>query len=100
MSENPVPETLETIAAKIDALGRSMAERFDAVDERFVGMDERFTTVDERLTTVDERLTQGDDSTTTTYAFSPSRSQARRSPRSDRAASGYGATMRSLGKYD
>jgi chromosome segregation ATPase len=61
MSENPVPETLETIAAKIDALGRSMAERFDAVDQRFVGMDNRFTTVDERLANVDERFTKVDE---------------------------------------
>ena len=28
MSENPVPETLETIAARIEALSKSTAERF------------------------------------------------------------------------
>jgi RNA processing factor Prp31 len=39
MSENPVPETLETIAAKIDALSKSIDRRFDAfsksIDRRF-----------------------------------------------------------------
>jgi RNA processing factor Prp31 len=29
MRENPVPETLETIAAKIDALSKSMDRRFE-----------------------------------------------------------------------
>jgi RNA processing factor Prp31 len=29
MSEKPVPETLETIAAKIDALSKSVDRRFD-----------------------------------------------------------------------
>ena len=34
MSENRVPETLETIAAKIDALSKSIDERFAKVDQR------------------------------------------------------------------
>ncbi len=29
MSENPVPETLETIAVKIDALSKSIDRRFE-----------------------------------------------------------------------
>ena len=35
MSEIPVPETLETIAAKIDALNKSNDKRFAAVDQQF-----------------------------------------------------------------
>jgi hypothetical protein len=35
MSENPVPETLETIAAKIDALSKSNDVRFARVDQQF-----------------------------------------------------------------
>ena len=35
MSEKPVPETLETIAAKIDALSTSNDERFAKVGEQF-----------------------------------------------------------------
>lgn len=35
MSEKPVPETLETIAAKIDALSTSNDERFAKVDQQF-----------------------------------------------------------------
>lgn len=35
MSENPVPETLETIAAKIDALSKSSDKRFATVDQQF-----------------------------------------------------------------
>ena len=34
MSETPVPETLETIAAKIDALSKSNDNRFAAVDRQ------------------------------------------------------------------
>ncbi len=39
MSEKPVPETLETIAAKIDALSKSIDRRFDASNE---SLDQRF----------------------------------------------------------
>ena len=35
MSEKPVPETLETIAAKIDALSTSVDRRFATVDQQF-----------------------------------------------------------------
>jgi hypothetical protein len=58
MSENPVPETLETIAAKIDALGRSMAERFDGVDQRFVGVDDRLTTAEGVFKTIDQQMVE------------------------------------------
>ena len=60
MSDNPVPETLETIAAKIDALGRSMAERFGSVDQRFDGVDQRLAGMDKRFVGIDERLTTAD----------------------------------------
>jgi hypothetical protein len=33
MSDNPLPETLETIAAKIDALSKSNDERFARVNQ-------------------------------------------------------------------
>jgi uncharacterized protein YicC (UPF0701 family) len=45
--EKPVPETLETIAARIAALGKSTDERFAQVDERFAQVDERFDEVSE-----------------------------------------------------
>jgi hypothetical protein len=35
MSEKPVPETLETIAVKIDALTKSHDERFATIDQQF-----------------------------------------------------------------
>ena len=35
MRENPVPETLETIAAKIDALSKSHDDWFAGIDQRF-----------------------------------------------------------------
>jgi hypothetical protein len=35
MSDTPMPETLQTIAAKITALGKSMDERFERVDRQF-----------------------------------------------------------------
>jgi RNA processing factor Prp31 len=34
MCDNPMPETLETIAAKIDALSKSNDKRFAAVDQQ------------------------------------------------------------------
>jgi hypothetical protein len=42
MSENPVPETLETIAARIDALSKSNDERFATIDQRFSSVDLQF----------------------------------------------------------
>jgi len=39
--EKPVPETFDTIAAKIDALGRSIDARFAQVDKRFAQVDKR-----------------------------------------------------------
>ena len=42
MTDDPVPETLETIAAKIDALSKSNDERFGKVDQRFAKIDQQF----------------------------------------------------------
>ena len=75
MSDTPMPETLESLAAKITALsevvkagftdfaGRfnQVEERFDKVDERFDKIDGRLVTVDGRLNKVEERLDQADD---------------------------------------
>ena len=41
--EKPVPETLETIAAKIVKLSKSMDTRFARVDTQFANMDGRIT---------------------------------------------------------
>jgi archaellum component FlaC len=56
MSEKPVPETLETIAAKIDALSKSNDDRFGTIDQRFDTIDQRFDTIDQRFGTIDQRL--------------------------------------------
>jgi len=56
MSETPVPVTLETIAAQIDALRESTDERFDTVDQQFAKVDERFDKVDQRVEKVDQRV--------------------------------------------
>jgi len=42
MSDKAVPETLETIAAKIDALIKSNDDRFGTIDQRFGKIDQRF----------------------------------------------------------
>jgi len=42
MSDEAVPETLETIAAKITALSKSIDDQFGTVDDRFGKVDERF----------------------------------------------------------
>src|SRR5260221_14759584 len=53
MDENPMPETLDTIAAKLTALGKTIDERFVQVDQQFAkvgkSMDERFANVDQQL---------------------------------------------------
>ena len=54
--EQPVPETLESIAASIRELRTTMDARFDHVDERFGKIDERFGKVDERFGTIDARF--------------------------------------------
>ena len=58
MAENPVPETLETIAAKIDALRKSNDDRFDKIDERFAKIDERLEKGDERFAKIDEQFVE------------------------------------------
>jgi septal ring factor EnvC (AmiA/AmiB activator) len=49
MSETPVPETLETIAAKIDALSKSNDERFGKIDQHFAQVDRQFAQVDRQF---------------------------------------------------
>jgi hypothetical protein len=53
MDDAPMPETLDTIAAKLADLGKTMAEQFAKVDRRFLAvektMDERFTDVKAHL---------------------------------------------------
>ena len=49
MSDVPGPETLQTIAAKIDALSKSFDERFAKVDQRFEQIDQRFEKVDQQF---------------------------------------------------
>jgi hypothetical protein len=66
MSENPVPETLETIAAKIDALAKSNDERFARVDQQLAEtradlgatIDQRFGVVDRQFAAVDQQLAE------------------------------------------
>ena len=54
--ENPVPETLETIAEKITALSKSIDTRFEAMDTRFEAMDTRFEAMDARFGAMDARF--------------------------------------------
>ena len=58
--EKPVPETFDTIAAKIDALGRSIDARFAQVDKGFEQVDKRFAQVEKRFEQVDKRFEQVD----------------------------------------
>ena len=54
--DHPVPETLETIAEKLTALGKTIEQQFTKVDERFAQVDARFGQADARLTSIDEQL--------------------------------------------
>jgi predicted transcriptional regulator len=58
--DKPVPETLETIAEKIGALGKSIEARFEQVDKRFEQVDKRFEQVDTRFEQIDRRFEQVD----------------------------------------
>jgi tetrahydromethanopterin S-methyltransferase subunit G len=49
-------ETLDTVAAKLNQLSRSVDERFSQVDQRFSQVDERFAQVDERFEQIDRRF--------------------------------------------
>ena len=49
--EQPVPETLESIAASIRELRTSIDARFTGVDAKFVGIDARFDEVKAQLRT-------------------------------------------------
>ncbi|MGE5242649.1 MAG: hypothetical protein ACM3SQ_00290 [Betaproteobacteria bacterium] len=54
------PETLETLGAKIIALGLAIDRRFEQVDKRFEQVDRRFEQVDKRFEQVDKRFEQVD----------------------------------------
>ena len=56
--ERPVPETLDTIGAKLTALGKSIDERFTKVDERFTKIDDRFTKVDGQFANFGQQLAE------------------------------------------
>jgi tetrahydromethanopterin S-methyltransferase subunit G len=55
--EKPVPETLETLAEKIGALGKAIDAQFAQVDARFDQVDARFDQVDARFEQIDARIT-------------------------------------------
>jgi hypothetical protein len=44
-----MPETLETLAARIDAFATLVSQRFDGLDQRLDGIDARFDGIDTRL---------------------------------------------------
>lgn len=49
MDDTPVPETLETIAEKITALGKSIDQRFAKVDQQFAKVDKRLDETNAQL---------------------------------------------------
>ena len=53
-----MPETLETIAEKIGALGAVVDRRFDAIDKRFDSVDGRFEAVDKEFVSVSQALAE------------------------------------------
>ena len=59
--EQPVPETLETIAASIRDLRAFVEARFTGTDNRLTGIDQRFDGVDQRLDGIDKRFDGVDD---------------------------------------
>jgi archaellum component FlaC len=61
MADTPVPETLETIAEKITALGKSIGQRFGRVDEHFAKVDEQLGRIDQRFATVDQQFAKVDE---------------------------------------
>jgi methyl-accepting chemotaxis protein len=56
--EKPVPETLDTIASSIRALGERMESGFAHVDVRFAQIDRRFEQIDARFGQIDARFVQ------------------------------------------
>jgi hypothetical protein len=58
MSEPSMPESLETIAAKIDALSKSSDERFGNIDRQFAKVDQQFARVDQQFATIDGRFAE------------------------------------------
>jgi septal ring factor EnvC (AmiA/AmiB activator) len=61
MEDIPVPETLETIAEKITALGNSVDQQFAKVDQQFAKVDQQFAKVDQQFAKVDERFAKVDE---------------------------------------
>jgi chromosome segregation ATPase len=58
--DKPVPETLQSIADKIGALGASMNAQFAQIDKRFAQIDTRFAQIDTRFAQIDTRFAQID----------------------------------------
>ena len=54
-----MPETLETLAAKITAVGDSVDQLRASVDQRFEQVDKRLAQVDKRFEQVDKRFDEG-----------------------------------------
>jgi hypothetical protein len=48
MDKPPMPETLDTLAAKLTELSTSITERFAKVDQQFAKVDERFATAEKQ----------------------------------------------------
>jgi hypothetical protein len=49
MADTPVPETLETIAAKITALTKSVDQQFATVGQQFKSIDQQFADMNAQL---------------------------------------------------
>jgi glycine cleavage system regulatory protein len=56
MDDTPVPETLETIAEKITALGKSIDQRFAKVDQQFAKVDQQFAGVGQQFKSIDQQF--------------------------------------------
>jgi chromosome segregation ATPase len=61
MDEKPVAETLDTIAAKLTDLSRSIDARFAKVDQQFAKVDQQFAKVDQQFAKVDQRFAEVDE---------------------------------------
>jgi septation ring formation regulator EzrA len=58
--DTPVPETLESIAGKLTALGKAIDERFAKVDQQFAKVDQQFAKVDQQFAKVDQQFAKVD----------------------------------------
>ena len=60
MDGTPVPETLDTIAEKLSALGKAIDDRFAKVDQQFAKVDQQFAKVDQQFAKVDQQFAKVD----------------------------------------